>query len=649
MSADGVTPPSRPSNGSNPAQAVSGPNAGDSDSPARPSDLPTVRERVRGLLEAHPEKMWRPISEEHGRRLRVEALQEPEEWESEVTISNDIDGYESWSVRETTSRGALPLVAVVEEMLEWYEGYRDKKLRMARGDGVREERESFLVDLENSFQPGYQARTYARLQALRRQTAGGEYPDGSECEGEYEEPVTVLFGLTSSGVDGDGSPRPIVDHDREIREAWTGSSGSVKRTLRYVLEDKLGLSSEEYAWWWQAEPHPGDGKNAGYSHSHPVVVLDAAGADVEAEQITAETFRAAVAKHVAETPGATWEAHGLDQAVTVKQPGEVEDFASYVSEYLAVSPDQDLLERSDEYLMWAASMWASTSQKYSKSKTATAALAADRCHQQYADPEASQDEDHGEAVERVDGERRCAWCGESFGVDQSGTLAGRRLQEPATDGGAVVEEEPESDVSELGLEDVEERWPSARAAAVAGSETREAGEEPEWTVRASFGPRPPSWEPEAVVHTSTGEESRVGKPGGVAYGEVVVEGAESVGAKVDRDVLMPAWLEGERPWESSPVTEEEVRSGEVPPPEVVAKEYAERVQSGRRLTPKEWREDWYARRYEHGGVEEEPEPFEEERVREYVRVHEPSSAVAVLAQLEISPEHRGKVEAILGE
>jgi hypothetical protein len=603
---------------------------------------------VRGLLEAHPEKMWRPVSEEHGRRLRSEALEESEEWESPVTVSNDIDEYEEWTVRETVERGALPLVAVVEEMLEWYEGYRDKKLRMARGDGIREEREHFLVNLENSFQPGYQNRTYARLQALRRQTAGGEYADGSECEGVFEEPTTVLFGLTSSGTRSDGTPRPIVDHDREIREAWTGSSGSVKRTLRYVLEDKLGLSSEEYAWWWQAEPHPGDGANAGYSHSHPVVVLDAAAADVAAEEITAETFRSVVAKHVAECPGATWEAHDLEEAATVKQPGEVEDFAAYVSEYLAVSPDQDLLERSDEYLMWAASMWASTSQKYSKSKTASAALAADRCHQRYADSDASQERDHGERVGRVDGERRCVACGESFGVEQSGTLAEHRLREPATDGGEAVEAEPEVDVGELDLSDVEERWPDARAAAVGGAETREAGEEPAWTVRASFGPRPPSWEPEAVVHTATGEETAVGKPGGVEYGEVVVEGAESVGAKVERDVLMPEWLEGPEPWESSPVTEEEVRSGDLPPPELVSKEYAERMQSGRRVSPKEWHDDWYARRYEHGGTEE-AEPFNVERVREYVRVHEPQSAVAVLAQLEISPEHRAKVEAVLGE
>jgi hypothetical protein len=605
---------------------------------------------VRGLLDAHPEKMWRPISGEHGRRLREEALQAPEEWESEVVVSNPRLGeYHEWTVRETTSRGALPLVAVVEEMLEWYEGYRDKKLRMARGDGVREERESFLVDLENSFQPGYQSRTYARLQALRRQTAGGEWPDGSECVGEFEEPVTALFALTSTGVDSVGEPRPIVDHDREIREAWTGSSGSVKRTLRYVLEDKLGLSSAEYAWWWQAEPHPGDGPNAGYSHSHPVVVLDAAASSTATGEIDAETFRAVVAKHVAECPGAEWSAHDIDEAVTVKHPGDIEDFASYVSEYLAVSPDQDLLERSDEYLMWAASMWASTSRKYSKSKTASAALAADRCHQQYADPEAHQEHDHGEKVRRADGERRCAMCGESFGVDQSGTLGSHRLREPATDGGEHVEEEPEEGVDALGLEDVEERWPDARAAAVAGSETREVGEEPAWEVRASFGPRPPSWEPEAVVHTATGEESRVGSPGGVEYGEVVVEGAESAGAKVDRDVLMPGWLEGERPWESSPVTEEEVRSGEVPPPEVVAKEYAERVQSGRRLTPKMWRDDWYARRYEHGGAGEEPPAFDESRVREYVRVHAPRSAVAVLAQLEIAPAHREKVEAIVDE
>lgn len=669
----GESPAAWRSNGTYPALPDREAETADSES-ARPEGLPTVRERVAGLMDRYPEKMLQPISTSHGRKLREEALAEPEEEVREFEIGEG----ETEKVAETVEREALPLAQVVEEMLAWYESYRNKYLRMVKGDGWREGREEFLVELDNSFQPEYQKQTYARLQALRRQTAGGEYPDGTVCSGEFAEPVTVLFGLTASGV-ADGAPRPIVDHARGIREAWSGSSGSVKRTLRYVLEDKLGLESSDYVWWFQTEPHPGEGENAGYAHAHPVVVLDRAEASVGS--VEAEDFRAVVAKHVAECSAAGWSAHDLDRAVTVKEPGEIEDFACYVSEYLAVSPEDDLLERSDEYLMYAAANWASTSQKYSKSGRATAAIEADKCHQRYADPDTRQDHDHGEEVTRRDGEVVCWGCGESFGVEQDGSLTERRV---AADGGEERSGASEGSPGwneERGCyesDDVGTRWPSARSAGAVGGPTverecshaegsaecplccpegetvdgsvpipeeAEPAEEPEYEVEQTRR-RPAVWEAEAIVDTSSGEETLVGSPGGTVYGEVVEQGAGSITDKLDGRTLLPEWVRGPEPWTDGPLSEEEVRSGEVPPPELVEREYAEGLSAGRRVTAKEWAEDWYARRFEQGSSSSGEREEIVEEVREYTRTHPEASVVEVMGRLTISPEYREVVEEV---
>ncbi|TKX64613.1 hypothetical protein EXE40_17525, partial [Halorubrum sp. GN11GM_10-3_MGM] len=422
---------SRLSNGTYPAQ--SGTEANAADLSHRP-DVPTPAERIAGIVERYGDRVFGPLSETHGRKLREDCLTEPETVDRTVETGENAEKV----VSETVAREAVPWVAAISEMLDWYEGYRDKSLRMARGSEVRGDREDFLVDMDNSLTPAYQSKQYARINGLSRQLMGGEYPNGEPVEGLFAEPVTVLFSLTATSLRDDGTHRPVVDHDREIREAWSGSSSSVKRTLRYVLEDRLGLSPGDYAWWWQSEPHPGPEKAAtAYSHSHPVVVLDGAAVPDGAAATDAETYRPVVAKHVAECDGAGWEAHGLDDAVSVRGPDEIEDFASYVSEYLSVRPDDDLLERSDEYLMWAASQWATTTQKYSRSKWATAAVKADRCEQEAMDPEAEQSARHGERVRRAapgaSHSFECAECGSPHGIEQSGdSLAARRLESPAT-------------------------------------------------------------------------------------------------------------------------------------------------------------------------------------------------------------------------
>jgi hypothetical protein len=232
-----------------------------------------------------------------------------------------------------------------------------------------------------------------------------------------------------------------------------------------------------------------------------------------------------------------------------------------------------------------------------------------------------------------------------------------------------------------------ERWPSARAAGSVGSETRarECGHEepdtcplcateteaPEHTVsgevpipetaeaapasrRTEGFDRPPEWSPEAVVQTATGEETEIGSPGGVEYGAVVVEGAESITERSPLPYLPPpSMLEGPEPWRGTSLfTEADVREGRVPPPELVARETAEATQTGRRVTRKEWSPEWYAERFGESGESdgdcERELPSEVSRsIEELVRTEGVTSVPSVLGRLGIDPERREAVAAVL--
>jgi hypothetical protein len=165
--------------------------------------------------------------------------------------------------------------------------------------------------------------------------------------------------------------------------------------------------------------------------------------------------------------------------------------------------------------------------------------------------------------------------------------------------------------------------------------------------------RDPTWKPEAVVQTSSGEETEIGSPGGTAYGEIVVEGAESVTERSPLPYLPPpSALEGSEPWEGTDLfSESDVRLGLVPPPELVAREMAESVQSDRRVTPKEWRSDWYASRFERGsdagGAESELSRRDRRRVEELVRVQGVESVPSLLGRLGIDPSKRAAVSDVL--
>jgi hypothetical protein len=185
---------------------------------------------------------------------------------------------------------------------------------------------------------------------------------------------------------------------------------------------------------------------------------------------------------------------------------------------------------------------------------------------------------------------------------------------------------------------------------------REPGEAGE-TVTEGFD-RDPTWRPEAVVQTASGEEMEIGSPGGTAYGEVVVPGAESIIKTTPLPHLPPpSVLEGPEPWKRTDLFDEsDVRLGLVPPPELVAREVAETVHSGRQVTAKEWRSDWYAARFEQSGeLDSDGEPQLAsgisrsivERVEELVRTEGVTSVPSVMGRLGIDPSLRVEVASVI--
>jgi len=109
----GLTP-RRLSNGTYPASNDTGSNTPELSH--RPDDLPTVEERISGIIERYEDRVFEPVSTVHGRKLREEVLEEPET----VTRNVEIGESEEKTTEETVSRGSLPLIAAIQEMLEWY-------------------------------------------------------------------------------------------------------------------------------------------------------------------------------------------------------------------------------------------------------------------------------------------------------------------------------------------------------------------------------------------------------------------------------------------------------------------------------------------------------------------------------------------------
>ena len=216
-----------------------------------------------------------------------------------------------------------PVRAVVEEWREWYKSYESAHLTFENqeGDVVR-------TPLENSHQPRYAKRYYARLKDLER-----------GINRQYEDLTTVMLTFTNSHENAKGFPRAPVDHMREIADGWA--------TARKQVHKALSGRNWEYARIW--EPH-----DDGYGHLHVAIF-------VEGEAKPAD-FEKVMASYVSNVDGAGREAHSLENAVSVND--SVENLGSYITEYLGAFQDGDgPLDRPVTEQIFRATVWASNTRR----------------------------------------------------------------------------------------------------------------------------------------------------------------------------------------------------------------------------------------------------------------------------------------------
>lgn len=446
--------------------------------------VPSVRSVSEAVWRNHRELLSLPLTRQQGRNLRPDCLDRDDRTDQVRPLSDRVDAKtarhmnasadslpDDWEtgfdVDWCAGKNPVTWGEAVDALLESHAELRETELHFVCGKPSDAEYATHNEDARGRFMPEYQRKYYAEMKGWFRELTGSDdRPSGERPDGIYGDDATVaLVTRTASSVHNGYRSAPVDQWD-EIRESWQDCYNTARNKFRargYELGD---------GWQYdrRLEPHPGDGDNQCYMHEHCVMVVDG--------DVPKSAFRPIVEKHVESTPGAGRSAHDLDvqdwdrnaddvETVEIIDPNEIDDLAGYVCDYASVEPI-DLLERSTDYIMFAAAAWASGSQTISRSDPATWASKADRCKQRYEHGGCDQDLDHGEELIRKEIRQTpylcCAECGVPHGIDQSQTLVESRLQdnsepELAADGG-------DAERAELLLEweeNLAERFPDARA------------------------------------------------------------------------------------------------------------------------------------------------------------------------------------------
>ena len=255
----------------------------------------------------------RPLSVEPDRKLRDEAAHELSEGPQ-----------------------ARPWYAVLESWRQWMRDYRGMHIEYEK------EGETARTRLENSYQPRYGKRYYAKLKDFERGVSR-----------RWSDVTTAMLTFTASTENASGRPRCPADHMRDIAEGW----GTARKQLHQVLSG----TNWEYCRVW--EPH-----ESGYGHLHVAVF-------VEAGDMPAERFRPVMESHVGECRPAGTEAHTVENAVSVND--DVENIGSYISEYIGCF-GEDPTERGIHEQMFYAVTWATGTRRVDFSNGAHSVIAGEQ-------------------------------------------------------------------------------------------------------------------------------------------------------------------------------------------------------------------------------------------------------------------------------
>ncbi|SHH24006.1 Putative rep protein [Halobaculum gomorrense] len=424
------------------------------------SVLAIVHERVSEFRREYPKLADLPLSRSHGRSLRriVTEAEWADEW-----VEPDTFGESAFCTTSLVKREAGTWADALAAFLTAHLDYDGMFARFSNGE------DSFELPLTDAWGKEYHAKQYARARALERQMGGGERPSGGEAVAAWDRPATAMITLSASSTPNGDRLSP-VDHLDAVHDSF--SYDGVRDTLRNVMEYHLGLDSDQWGYWLQAEPHglgDGSGVNACYTHIHVGTYLDAAGLD--AERIGSELERV-IDKHLDVCEPAGKSAHDYDAIDSYQEEDdgcisvnmEVGNLGSYLAAYMGGSYDERLEERPIEYLAWGTLYWSTARQRTTRSQTVNQAIAADACQQRAESESASQSKEHGESVrwsEANGSDVVCRCCGSGWAIDQS------RMSKPVFDDDlrAVLPDGPPNNDSPPSLDEL---WADARAAGRAG-------------------------------------------------------------------------------------------------------------------------------------------------------------------------------------
>jgi hypothetical protein len=322
---------SRPSK-TNCTSTTSGPET--VDVPSDPGSKLTLRGQywrekndiVDRFINERPERAARPLSVRSSTTLRDEAT---------------FDGSNGEKARSWSD--------VLNEFASWYNDYRWSHLVMLDPDS-----NEVRVPLENSHQPQYGNRYYAKVKAFERQAMK-----------EYDDLTVAMLTLTGSNRTEEGRWRCPADHMRQVVDSWRPDRG---RGAYHTLRDVLDAETWEYA--LVVEKH-----KSGYAHVHVAVFVDS-------DDVCEADFRPVIDSHLRNCSIAHREAHdyhhpddekrpisvrSVDPDLDLNQPGEGDDLeavanlGSYVGEYIGAH-GESLFDRGLDELQFRAAAWASGTQ-----------------------------------------------------------------------------------------------------------------------------------------------------------------------------------------------------------------------------------------------------------------------------------------------
>lgn len=282
-------------------------------------------EIVDKFVESRPSRAARPISVRSNRKLR-----------EECTID-----------RHDGNRRAKTWSSVMNEFLDWYNGYRHAHLVFTDPEG-----NEVRGQMPNSHQPQYGNKYYARLKALERQIAR-----------KYDDLYIAMLTFTGSTRNSNGGWRCPCDHLRDVVDSWRPSRG---RGVYHEL--RASLKSKEWEYALVVEKH-----QSGYGHVHCAVFVDG--------EVTEEDFHSTIDAHIRQCEIAHRDAHdyhapdkesrpisirsvdpNIDLTELDANPDDViGNVGSYIGEYIGAY-GEPLFDRDLDELQFRAAIWATGTQ-----------------------------------------------------------------------------------------------------------------------------------------------------------------------------------------------------------------------------------------------------------------------------------------------